>query len=234
MRRAGPRLPAHPLRRLRPRPPRRLLVQGPRLLPVLWRSPHGRYRRPSRRSGAARGADPTVGAPLPYPLRYRCAWNARLTSEVLRCFLGLRRLLPRASSPGSLPRSPKAIGIGKARSRKGYPESDGGTSGRGSAGKLEFVPERPRSGPVYGTVLGGVIENAAYSSYPQTHMSLHFGLLIGAKTFRRSATKSDCLILLSVPMRARLVSTPSERGTALVHSTATHKSQRSGSLMRSS
>ncbi len=24
---------------------------------------------------------------LPYPLRYRCAWNARLTSEVLRCFL---------------------------------------------------------------------------------------------------------------------------------------------------
>ena len=25
---------------------------------------------------------------LPYPLRYRCAWNARLTSEVLRRFLG--------------------------------------------------------------------------------------------------------------------------------------------------
>ena len=24
---------------------------------------------------------------LPYPLHYRCAWNARLTSEVLRCFL---------------------------------------------------------------------------------------------------------------------------------------------------
>ncbi len=24
---------------------------------------------------------------LPYPLRYRCAWNARLTSEVLRAFL---------------------------------------------------------------------------------------------------------------------------------------------------
>jgi len=24
---------------------------------------------------------------LPYPLRYRCAWNARLTSEALRCFL---------------------------------------------------------------------------------------------------------------------------------------------------
>ena len=24
---------------------------------------------------------------LPYPLRYRCGWNARLTSEVLRCFL---------------------------------------------------------------------------------------------------------------------------------------------------
>ena len=24
---------------------------------------------------------------LPYPLRYRCAWNARLTNEVLRCFL---------------------------------------------------------------------------------------------------------------------------------------------------
>ena len=24
---------------------------------------------------------------LPYPLRYRCAWNARLTSEGLRCFL---------------------------------------------------------------------------------------------------------------------------------------------------
>ncbi len=24
---------------------------------------------------------------LPYPLRYRCAWNTRLTSEVLRCFL---------------------------------------------------------------------------------------------------------------------------------------------------
>ena len=24
---------------------------------------------------------------LPYPFRYRCAWNARLTSEVLRCFL---------------------------------------------------------------------------------------------------------------------------------------------------
>jgi hypothetical protein len=24
---------------------------------------------------------------LPYPLRYRCAWNARLTSDVLRCFL---------------------------------------------------------------------------------------------------------------------------------------------------
>jgi hypothetical protein len=24
---------------------------------------------------------------LPYPLRSRCAWNARLTSEVLRCFL---------------------------------------------------------------------------------------------------------------------------------------------------
>ena len=24
---------------------------------------------------------------LPYPLRYRCAWNARLTSEVLQCFL---------------------------------------------------------------------------------------------------------------------------------------------------
>jgi hypothetical protein len=24
---------------------------------------------------------------LPYPLRYRCAWNARLTSEVLRCLL---------------------------------------------------------------------------------------------------------------------------------------------------
>ncbi len=24
---------------------------------------------------------------LPYPLRYRCAWNARFTSEVLRCFL---------------------------------------------------------------------------------------------------------------------------------------------------
>lgn len=24
---------------------------------------------------------------LPYPLRYRCAWNARLSSEVLRCFL---------------------------------------------------------------------------------------------------------------------------------------------------
>ncbi|MBK7950720.1 MAG: transposase zinc-binding domain-containing protein [Deltaproteobacteria bacterium] len=24
---------------------------------------------------------------LPYPLRYRCAWNAKLTSEVLRAFL---------------------------------------------------------------------------------------------------------------------------------------------------
>ena len=24
---------------------------------------------------------------LPYPLRYRCAWNARLTSEVLQSFL---------------------------------------------------------------------------------------------------------------------------------------------------
>lgn len=24
---------------------------------------------------------------LPYPLRYRCAWNAGLTSDVLRCFL---------------------------------------------------------------------------------------------------------------------------------------------------
>ncbi|MFO0690425.1 MAG: transposase [Myxococcota bacterium] len=24
---------------------------------------------------------------LPYPLRYRCAWNAKLTSEILRCFL---------------------------------------------------------------------------------------------------------------------------------------------------
>ncbi len=24
---------------------------------------------------------------LPYPLRYRCAWNAKLTTEVLRCFL---------------------------------------------------------------------------------------------------------------------------------------------------
>ena len=24
---------------------------------------------------------------LPYPLRYRCAWNSGLTSEVLRCFL---------------------------------------------------------------------------------------------------------------------------------------------------
>jgi len=24
---------------------------------------------------------------LPYPLRYRCAWDARLTSEVLRAFL---------------------------------------------------------------------------------------------------------------------------------------------------
>ena len=24
---------------------------------------------------------------LPYPLRYRCAWNAKLTSQVLRCFL---------------------------------------------------------------------------------------------------------------------------------------------------
>jgi len=24
---------------------------------------------------------------LPYPLRYRCAWNAQLTSDVLRCFL---------------------------------------------------------------------------------------------------------------------------------------------------
>jgi hypothetical protein len=24
---------------------------------------------------------------LPYPLRYRCAWDARLTSEVLRAFM---------------------------------------------------------------------------------------------------------------------------------------------------
>ncbi len=28
-----------------------------------------------------------MGAHAAYPLRYRCAWNARLTSEVLRCFL---------------------------------------------------------------------------------------------------------------------------------------------------
>ncbi len=24
---------------------------------------------------------------LPYPLRYRCAWDAKLTSEVLRAFM---------------------------------------------------------------------------------------------------------------------------------------------------
>jgi hypothetical protein len=50
---------------------------------------------------------------LPYPLRYRCAWDARLTSEVLRVFLRAlfadqrrraRRALDRvAREPGGQP-----------------------------------------------------------------------------------------------------------------------------------
>jgi len=49
-------------RRLRSRSRRRLLVQGPRLLPFLRRPPHGRHRCAVRRSLAARGARAAVGA----------------------------------------------------------------------------------------------------------------------------------------------------------------------------
>ena len=43
---------------------------------------------------------------LPYPLRYRCAWNARLTSEVLRCFL-------RAVFADQRRRAKRDLGIGR-------------------------------------------------------------------------------------------------------------------------
>jgi len=68
-------------RRLPARLRRRLLVQGPRLLPFVWRPPHGRHRRTPRRSGAARGV------PLPFALPYRLAYDAPLVRDLLENFV---------------------------------------------------------------------------------------------------------------------------------------------------
>src|SRR5262245_10718087 len=54
-----PRLPAPALRRLRPRPPRTVLVQAARLLPFVRRAQDGRHRGAARRPRAAGRADPS-------------------------------------------------------------------------------------------------------------------------------------------------------------------------------
>jgi hypothetical protein len=62
-------------------------VQAPRLLPLLRRPPDGRHR-----AHLVERVLPAVPVrqwvlTLPYPLRYRCAYDAKLTTEVLRAFL---------------------------------------------------------------------------------------------------------------------------------------------------
>jgi hypothetical protein len=69
------RLFARSLRRVRARPHRRLLLQGPRLLSLLRRAAHGRHSRSPGGPRSSGGADPAVGAlapvltPLPPRLR---------------------------------------------------------------------------------------------------------------------------------------------------------------------
>jgi hypothetical protein len=63
------------------------LVQGPRFLSLVRRSPDGRHRcapRPSRVAGGARAA---VVLSLPFALRYRLAYDAPLVREVLAVFV---------------------------------------------------------------------------------------------------------------------------------------------------
>jgi hypothetical protein len=64
----------------------------------------GAYRRPE--TGAAAGRAPLWVLTLPYPLRYRCAYDAGLTSEVLRAFLRalFSTLRRRAKSQWGAPR----------------------------------------------------------------------------------------------------------------------------------
>jgi len=70
VRRPGVRLRAPALHAVRPGRAGRLLVQGPRLLPLVRRPAHGRHRRAPRRRGPTRGPRAPVGAhlPLPHPL----------------------------------------------------------------------------------------------------------------------------------------------------------------------
>ena len=86
-------LPTSPLRCLQPRPTRRVFLQGAWILSILRRAKNGT--RKLRFLPTFHLVDRVLPdmpvrqwvLTLPYPLRYRCAWNARLTSEVLRCFL---------------------------------------------------------------------------------------------------------------------------------------------------
>jgi hypothetical protein len=70
-----PRLPAPALRRLPARAPGGLLVQAPRLLPLVRGTPHGRHGRapggprPARGSGPPVGTDTPISPPLPLRLR---------------------------------------------------------------------------------------------------------------------------------------------------------------------
>ena len=110
--RAGPWVHPGLLRRLRARSPRRLQLQGQRLLPLLRRPPDGRHRGPSRRPGAARRPDPAVGAhaavSAPLPLRLECATDERCLARVSP--RGVCR--PATPSRSALRHSQRAVRLG--------------------------------------------------------------------------------------------------------------------------
>src|SRR5947207_14090481 len=84
--------------RLRAGSPRGVLVQGPRVLPAVWRPAHGGALGASHRSGFPRRAGPTVVLSLPHRLRYLLAWDHELcravTGVAVQTVLGFLRVAP--------------------------------------------------------------------------------------------------------------------------------------------
>ena len=121
----GPRLLAGALRQLRRGPRCSVLLQRSRVLQLLRRAPDGGHRRASGRSCAAPVPIRQWVLSLPFALRYRLAYDARLVRDVLQIFISavFRSLRPAGSrrqwSPGG------AVRRGHLRAAlRGRPQSE--------------------------------------------------------------------------------------------------------------
>ena len=96
LRRPRARLPATPLRRVRSRPTRPLLVQAPRILPLVRRSPHGGSAPATRAGRRATRGSPRAARRVP---RWRGSGAGRADTALRRARPGCRpraRRAPRA------------------------------------------------------------------------------------------------------------------------------------------